>query len=71
VEIVLLEGDLEFPWDSDSEMSWCVFVTVQLTSGMTQQSIMESCNTQVSFPHRNSSTRKLSPCGIKFVRKDM
>jgi len=50
MEIVSLEGDLEYPWDSDSEMSWCIHVAVQPTSGMTQQSIMESCNTQVSFP---------------------
>jgi len=44
--IVPPEGDLEFRWDSESEMCWCfIHVMIELISGTTQRSVIESCIT--------------------------
>jgi len=53
VVIVPPEGGLEFRWDSD--MCWCfIHVTINLVSGTTQRSVIESCITNVSSSPRET-----------------
>jgi len=71
VVIVSPEGDLEFRCQWGSEMCCCfIHVTINLVSGTTQRSVIESAITHVSSSPRETVTRELSPCGLRLKEDD-